>query len=68
MSGCAHRVVVDGTESHGIHVSSVLQESALGPLTFALYTTDMFDIVPNKLFDYADDATLRTNISVYSER
>ena len=30
----------------------------LGPLLFILYTSEMFELVENRLFAYADDSTL----------
>ena len=32
--------------------------SVLGPLLFILFTSEMFELVENKLFAYADDSTL----------
>ena len=32
--------------------------SVLGPLLFILYTSEMFELVENRLFAYADDSTL----------
>ena len=39
-------------------VSGVLQGSVLGPKLFLLYTAELFSIVENKLYGYADDSTL----------
>ena len=33
------------------------QGSVLGPFLFILYTSEMFDLVENRLFAYADDST-----------
>ena len=53
------RVVVDGSYSEfEVVVSGVPQGSVLGPLLFILYTADMFSVVDNKLYNYADDSTL----------
>ena len=38
--------------------SGVPQESVLGPLLFRLYTAELFSVVENKLYRYADDSTL----------
>ena len=38
-------------------VSGVLQGSVLRPLLFLLYTSELFSILENKLFGYADDST-----------
>ena len=39
-------------------MSGVTQGSVLGPQLFLLYTAELFSIVENKLFGYADDNTL----------
>ena len=53
------RVVVDGATSEWIKIiSGVPQRSVLGPLLFILYTSEMFELVENRLYAYADDSTL----------
>ena len=50
---------MDGCRSKLVKVvSGVPQGSALGPLLFLLYTSELFSILENKLFGYADDSTL----------
>ena len=44
------------------------QGSVLGPLLGILYTSDMFDLVENRLFAYADDSTLLAVIRRPSDR
>ena len=39
-------------------MSGVQQGSVLFPLLFLLYTLELFSILENKLFGYADDSTL----------
>ena len=52
-------MVVDGSVSNWFDVvSSVPQGSVLGPLLFVLYTSEMFELVQNNLFAYADDSSL----------
>ena len=54
-----HRVVVDGATSEWIPiVSGVSQGSVLGPLLFIFYPSEMFQLVENRLYAYADDSTL----------
>ena len=49
----------DGCRSKLVNVvSGVPQESVLGPQLFLLYTAELFSIVENKLYGYADDYTL----------
>ena len=52
-------VVVDGCRSKLVNVVSAMpQGSVLGPQLFLLYTAELFSIVENKLYVYADDSTL----------
>ena len=52
-------VVVDGATSEWIPlVSGVPQGSVLGPLLFIPCNSEMFDLVENRLYAYADDSTL----------
>ena len=51
--------MADGCRSKLVNVvSGVLQGSALGPLLYLLYTSELFSILENKLIGYADDSTL----------
>ena len=51
--------MVDGDNSEWIPiVSGVLQGSVLDPLLFILYTSEMFELVENRLYGFADDSTL----------
>ena len=51
--------MVDGCLSKLVNVVSVApQESVLGHQLFLLYTAELFSIVENKLYDYADASTL----------
>ena len=50
--------MVDGCSSKLFNVlSGVPQGSALDPLLFLLYTSEIFSILENKLIGYADDST-----------
>ena len=40
----------------------------MGPLLFILYTSEMFDMVENRLFAYADDSTMLAVIRRPSDR
>ena len=56
--------MVDGCRSKLVNVvSGVPQGSVLGPLLFLLYTSQLFSILENKLFGYADDSTLMAVVS-----
>ena len=51
--------MVDGAASEWIPIASgVSRGSVLGPLLFILYTSEMFELVENILYAYADDSTL----------
>ena len=51
--------VVDGATSEWIAIfSGKPQGSVFGPLVFILYTSEMFDLVENTLYAYADDSKL----------
>ena len=55
------RVVVDGATSEWIPiVDGVIQGSVLGPLLFIIYTSEMFELLENRLYAYAHDSTLLT--------
>ena len=59
LSSRRQRVVVDGATSEWIPIVSVLpQGSESGPLQFILYSSEMFELVENRLYAYADDSTL----------
>ena len=51
--------MVDGAASERIpNVAGFPQRSVLGPLQFIIYTSEMFELVENRLFAYADDSIL----------
>ena len=59
ISNRRQRVVVDSATSEWIPiVSGMPQGSVLGPLLFILFTSEMFDLVEDRLYAYADDSTL----------
>ena len=63
------RVMVDGAVSEWIPIiSGVPQGSVLSPLLFVLYTSEMFRLVENRLFAYADDSTLLAVVSKPADR
>ena len=69
MTDSRQRIVVEGASSEWIPiVSGVPQGSVLAPLLFILYTSEMFDLVENRLFAYADDSTLLAVIRRPSDR
>ena len=55
LSNRSQHVMVDGCRSKLADVSGVPPSSVLGPLLFLLYTSELFSILENKLFGYADD-------------
>ena len=69
LSNRSQYVVVDGCRSKLVNVvSRVPQGSVLGPQLFHLYTVELFSIVENKLFGYADDFTLVAVVPSSGER
>ena len=51
--------MVDGCRSKLVNVvSGAPLGSVLGPLLFLVYTSELFSILENKLYSYADDSTL----------
>ena len=59
LSNRSQYVVVDGCRSKLVNVVSGLpKESVLDPQLFLLYTLELFSIVENMLYGYADDGTL----------
>ena len=59
LSNRRQQVVVDGATSEWIPiVSGVPQGCVLGPLLYILYTSEMFELVENRLYSYADDGSL----------
>ena len=48
-------------------ISGVPQGSVLGPLLFILYTSEIFELVENKLFSYTDDSTVHTAGIAYTD-
>ena len=50
--------MVDGSISESIPIiSGVPQGSVLGPLLFVQYTSEIFELVENRLYAYADNST-----------
>ena len=61
--------MVDGAVSEWIPIiSGMPQGSVLGPLLFILYTSEMFELVENRLFTYADDFTLLAVVCEATDR
>ena len=68
LSNRSQHVVVDGCRSKLVNVvSGVLQGSVLGPQLFLLYTAELFSVVENKLYGYADDSTLVAVVPSHGE-
>ena len=69
LSNRSQYVVVDGCRSKLVNVvSRVPQGGVLGPHLFLLYTSELFSVVENKLYGYADDSTLVAVVRSPGER
>ena len=69
LSNRSQYIVVDGCRSKLVNVvSGVHQGSVLGPLLFLLYTAELFSVVENKLYGYADHSTLVAVVPSHGER
>ena len=70
LSNHRQRVVVDGYYYSGWIpvVSGARQGSVLGRLLFILYTSEMFELVDNGLYAYADDSTLLAVVRKRADR
>ena len=69
LSNRSQYVVVDGCRSELVNVvSGVPQGSVLCPQLFLLYTAELFSIVENKLYGYADGSTLVAVVPSPGER
>ena len=61
--------MVDGCRSKLVNVvSGVPQGSVLSPQLFLLYTAELFSILENKLYGYADDSTMVAVVPSPAER
>ena len=59
LSNRSQHFMVDGCRSKLVNVASgVPKGNVLGPLLFLLYTSELFNILENKLMGYADDSPL----------
>ena len=59
ISNCMQQAVVDNANGEwNPIVSGVPQGSVFGPLLFILYTSEMFDLMENRLYAYVDDSKL----------
>ena len=69
LSNCRQQIVVDCATSEWIPiVSAVPQGSVLGPFLFILYISEMFKLVVNRLYAFADDSTLLTVVHKPADR
>ena len=69
LSNRSQYAVVDGCLSKLVNVvSGVPHGSVLGQLLFLLYTAELFSVVENKLYGYADDSTLVAVVQSPGER
>ena len=61
--------MVEGAPSEWITIVSGLpQGSVLSPLLFIVFNSEMFELVSNRLFAYADDSTLLAVIRKPADR
>ena len=58
LSDHRQRVMVDGAESELIPIISGVPQEVCWVLFYLFYTSEMFELVENRLFAYADDSTL----------
>ena len=69
LSNRSQYVVVDGCHRKLVNVVSwVPHGCVLGQLLFLLYTSELFSVVENKLYGYADDSTLVAVVPSPGER
>ena len=69
LSNRSQYVVVDGCRSKPVNVvSGVHQGSVFGPQLFLLYIAELFFIVENKLYGYANESTLVAVVQSPGER
>ena len=69
LSNRSQYVVADGCRSKLVNVvPGVPQGSVLSPQLFLLNTTELFSVVENKLYGYADDSTLVAVVPSPGER
>ena len=69
LSNRTQYVVVDGCRSKLVNVvTGVPRGSVLGPQLFLLYTAELFSIMENKFYGYADDSTLVAVVPSPGER
>ena len=60
--------MVDGCHSKLVNMVSGVPQGVLGLQLLILYTADLFSIVENKLYGYADDSTLVAVVPSPGER
>ena len=68
LSNRSLHAMVDGCRIKLVDVvSGVPHGRVLGPLSFLLYTSELFSILENKLISYADDSTLMASLVTVAE-
>ena len=58
LSDHRQKIMDDGAASEWISIVSGVPQAVLGPHLCIIYTSEMFEMVQNRLFAYADDSTL----------